>query len=176
MSTTVFGWNDDEKCAIYLRLPERKYKKTSQLFYDDNHYSTVRNVSTLMRTYLGDNARHFCPYCTFHHRTENALKTHMKNCKDGKLTIEKMPGECAIAGFTNWKEIVFKPHAGWADMECALEKISVKKGNKTELTHKHNLSGYCYDFVRAWILPIIARYSIRRKRAMKTFRNILWNR
>ena len=79
ISTMVLGWDEDDKRVIYLRLPERKYKETSQLFYYDNHYSSVRNMSKLMRPYFDDNASHFCPYCTFRHRNSDAVEKHEEN-------------------------------------------------------------------------------------------------
>ena len=93
ISVMVFRWDDDVRRAIYLRLPKTKYKKTVQIFYYDNHYSTVKSVSALMRSIFNDNASHYCPYCTFNHRTEDAIKLHIENFKMDKITVEKMPKE-----------------------------------------------------------------------------------
>ena len=47
ISTVVLGWDEDKKRVIYLLLPKTKHKETSQLFYYDKHYSSVRSMSTL---------------------------------------------------------------------------------------------------------------------------------
>ena len=58
----VFGWDDDEKEVTYLRQPNTRHERNVQLFYYDGHYSAVKNMSTLMRHKMHDNASHYCPY------------------------------------------------------------------------------------------------------------------
>ena len=59
ISVMVLGWDDNGKEVIYFRLSGVRHGRAVQLFHYDNHYSTVRNMSALMRT---ENANHFCPY------------------------------------------------------------------------------------------------------------------
>ena len=146
-SVQILGWDDDEKQVTYLRHPNTRYEKVIRLFYYDEHYSTVRNMSALMRSNTNDNASHYCPYCTYHHRTADAVERHKKNCKAEKRTIEIMPKEGSVVKFESLKEIVFKPFEISADFECRLEKVNNKKGDKTTQTQIHKSSGYCLRFV-----------------------------
>ena len=147
ISTMILGWDDDKKRVTNLRLPKRKYEKTSQLFYYDNHYSSVRDLPKLLRPYFHDNYRYFRHYCTFQHRTKDVVDFHMENCKMDKVTIERMPKEGSIVEFNNYNEIVLKPFTIWADYECRTEKTNIQKGDKTELIQNHKPSGYCLRLV-----------------------------
>ena len=144
-SVQILGWDNDEKQVTYLRHPNTRYEKVIRLFYYDEHYST--NMSALMRSNMGDNASHYCTYCTYHHRTADAVERHKKVCKAEKRTIEIMPKEGSVVKFENLKEIVFKPFVIYADFECRLKKVNIKKGEKTTQTQIHKSSGYCLRFV-----------------------------
>ena len=146
-SVQILGWDDDEKQVTYLRHPNTRYEKVIRLFYYDEHYSTVRNMSTLMRINMNDNASHYCPYCTYHHRTADAVERHKKDCKAEKRTIEIMPKEGSVVKFENLREIVFRPFVIYADFECTLRKLNIQKGEKTTQTQIHKSSGYCLRFV-----------------------------
>ena len=58
-----------------------------------------------------------------------------------------MPKEGSVVKFENLKEIEFKPFVIYADFECRLEKVNIKKGDKTTQTQIHKSSGYCLQFV-----------------------------
>ena len=147
ISTTVFGWDDKEKRVIYLRLPKRKFEKTSKLFYYDQHYSSVRDLSKLMRPYFHDHASHFCHYCPYRNRSETAVRLHMKLCQMDKITVEKLPEPGTFVEFQHHHESEFKPFVVLADFKSKLEKIYEKKGNKTELIQQHKPFGYCFHLV-----------------------------
>ena len=66
-SVMVLGWNEKERRTEYLRLPKTKHGKAIQLFYHDDHYSTIKKMPALVRRDFGDNANHFCNFCPFHH-------------------------------------------------------------------------------------------------------------
>lgn len=114
-SVMVLGYDDNEGKVIYIRHPNTRYEKTIQLFYYDNHYSTVRDMSALMYEDMQKNTYYFCPYCTYHHRNVNTVKTHKADCKAEKRTIEVMPEEGSVVEFEHWKEVVFKPFEVLAD-------------------------------------------------------------
>ena len=99
----VFGWDDDEKEVTYLRQPNTRHERNVQLFYYDGHYSAVKNMSALLRSKMGDNASHYCPYCTYHHRTAGAVERHKKDCRAEKRTIEIVPNEGSVVQFENVK-------------------------------------------------------------------------
>ena len=143
-STMVLGWDDNKKRVIYLRLPKKKFKRTSQLFYHDKHYDSVRDLSKLMRPYFHDNAGHFCHYCTFWNRSETVVKSHMEMCQMDKITVEKLPEPGTFVEFQHHHEKEFKPFVIMADFESKLEKVYEKKGDKTEFIQHHKPSGYCY--------------------------------
>ena len=146
-SVQILGWDDDEKQVTCLRHPSTRYEKIIRLFYYDGHYSTVRNMSALMRAGKNSNASHYCPYCTYHHRTADAVKRHKKDCKAEKRTIEIMPKEGSVVKFVNLRDVAFKPFVIYADFECRLERVNIKKGDKTTQTQIHKSSGYCLRFV-----------------------------
>ena len=129
ISVMVFGWDDDEKVVTYLRQPNTRHERNVQLFYYDGHYSTVKNMSALLRLKMGDNAR------------------HKKDCKAEKRTVEKMPKVGSVVKFENIKDVAFKPFVIYADFECRLEKVNIQKGGKTTQTQIHRSSGYCLQFV-----------------------------
>ena len=143
----VLGWDDESENVMYLRLPNTKHGKTVQVFYHDEHYSTVKEMSALMRSNLNDNASHYCPNCTYHHRTADAAEQHKKDCKAEKRTIEIMPKEGSVIKFENWKEMAFKPFEISADFECRLEKVNIEKGDQTTQTQIRRSSGYCLRFL-----------------------------
>ena len=147
ISVMVLGWDDESESVTYLRLPNSKHGKTVQVFYHDEHYSTVKEMSALMRSNLNDNASHDCPYCTYHYRTADAVERHKKDCKAEKRAIEKMPEKGSVVKFENYKEILFKPFEISADFECRLEKVNIEKGDKTTQTQIHRSSGYCLRLV-----------------------------
>ena len=96
-----------------------------------------------------DNASHFCPdpYCSFRHRNASAVENHKKDCKAEIITNVKMPEEGSFLEFKDWKHVVFKPFAIYADFKSRLEKVDVKKGNNTVQTQVHRNAGYCYRFM-----------------------------
>ena len=96
---------------------------------------------------MGDNASHYCPYCTYHHRTAGAVERHKKDCRAEKRTVEIMLNEGSVVQFENVKEIESKPFVIYADFECRLEKVNIQKGDKTTQTQIHKSSGYCLQFV-----------------------------
>ena len=96
---------------------------------------------------MENNTYRFCPYCTYHHRTADAVERHKKDCKAEKRTIEIMPVEGSVVKFTNLKDIVFKPFVIYADFECRLEKVNIQKGDKTTQAQIHKSSGYCLQLV-----------------------------
>ena len=147
ISVMVFGWDDDEKEVTYLRQPNTRHERNVQLFYYDGHYSAVKNMSTLMRHKMHDNASHYCPYCTYNHQTLGAVARHKKECRAEKRTVERMPKEGSVVKFENVKDIEFKPFVIYADFECRLEKVNIQKGDKTTQTQIHKSSGYCLQFV-----------------------------
>ena len=147
ISVMVFGWDDDEKQVTYLRQPNTRHERNVQVFYYDGHYSAVKNMSALMRAGKNSNASFYCPYCTYHHRTAEAVEGHKRDCKAEKRTIEIMPKEGSVVKFENLKEIVFKPFVIYADFECRLKKVDIKKGDKTTQTQIHKSSAYCLRFV-----------------------------
>ena len=132
---------------MYLRLPNAKHTKTVQLFYYDEHYSTVKNMCTLMRPYLHDHASHYCPHCMYHHRTAGAVERRKEIGKSEKRTIEVLPDKGSTVKFDHWTEIVFKPFEISADFECRLQKVYIEKGDKTTQTQIHRSSRYCLRFV-----------------------------
>ena len=136
ISVMVFGWDDDEKEVTYLRQPNTRHKRNVQIFYYDGHYSAVKNMSALMRHNMHDHASFYCPYCTYHHRTTGAVEPHKKDCKTEKRTIEIMPKEGSVVKFVIY-----------ADFECRLEKVDIRKGDKTTQTQIPKSSGYCLQFV-----------------------------
>ena len=89
ISVMVFGWDDYGKEVTYLQQPNTRHERNVQLFYYDGHYSTVKNMSALLRLKMGDNASFYCPYCTYHHRTADGVAPHKKDCKAEKRTVEK---------------------------------------------------------------------------------------
>ena len=145
ISVMVFGW--DEKEVTYLRQPNTRHERNVQLFYYDGHYSTVKNMSALMRHKMHDNASFYCPYCTYHNQAAGAVERHKKDCRAEKRTIEVMPKVGSVVKFENVKDVAFKPFVIYADFECRLEKVNIQKGDKTTQTQIHKSSGYCLHFV-----------------------------
>ena len=145
ISVMVFGWDKNE--VTYLRQPNTRHERNVQLFYHDGHYSTVKNMSTLMRHNMHDNVSFYCPYCTYHHRTADGVARHKKECKAEKRTVERMPKAGSVVKFENFKDLAFKPFVIYADFECRLEKVDIQKEDKTTQTEIHKSSGYCLQFV-----------------------------
>ena len=104
-------------------------------------------MSTLLRHNMHDHASFYCPYCTYHHRTAGAVERHKKDCRAEKRTVEIMPKEGLVVQFENVKDIEFKPFVIYADFESRLEKVDIRKGDKTTQTQIHKSSGYCLQFV-----------------------------
>ena len=146
-SVQILGWDGDEKQVTYLRHPNTRYEKVIRLFYYNVHYSTIRNMSALMRHKMHDHASFYCPYCTYHHRTADGVARHKKDCKAEKRTVEKMPKVGSVVKFENVKDVAFKPFVIYADFECRLEKVNIQKGDKTTQTQIHKSFGYCLQFV-----------------------------
>ena len=122
ISVMVLGWDDEEKRVTYLRLPKTRHEKAvHENHYHENHYSAVRKMSALVRRDFGDNANHFCLYCSFHHPNEEAVKNHEKDCKADELTNVKMPKEGSFVEFKGLHHVVFKPFAIYANFENRLE-------------------------------------------------------
>ena len=138
ISVMVLGWDDEKKCVVYLRKPGRKFKNAAKIFYHDGHYSTVKNMSALMREKCKDNASH---YCLYHNRFPEKLNKHIGRCTIEKITIKRMPEEGSTVKFKNYKDM-HKPFVIWADFESRMVKVRIRKGEKTDLIHQHVLSGY----------------------------------
>lgn len=143
----VLGWNEKERRMEYLRMPKTKHGKAIRLFYHDDHYSTIKKMPTLVRMDFGDNANHFCNFCPFHHRKEEAVKNHMRYCIADELTVVVMPEEGECVEFKNWEYTLGKPHVIYADFESCLVKKDVVKGKNTTQTQIHKPAAYCYHLV-----------------------------
>ena len=143
ISVMVLGYDDEERRVTRLRNPKNKHK-TIQIFYHEEHYSAVRKMSALVRRDFGDNASHFCPYCSFHHRTASVVENHKKDCKAEELTTTKMPKGDSFVEFKDMHHVAFKPFAIYADFESRLEETNVKKGENTTQIQVHRSAGYCY--------------------------------
>ena len=74
ISVMVLGWDEEESRVMYLRKPKTKHEKAIQIFYHEEHYNGVRKMSALVRRDFANNANHFSPYCSFHHRNEEAVE------------------------------------------------------------------------------------------------------
>ena len=147
ISVMMLGWDEEGKLVTYLRKPGAKYEKAIQIFYHENHYSAVKKMSALMYRTMGNHTYYFCPYCSFHHRKEEAVKEYMKDCTAEVLTNVKMPKEEEFVEFKDWHHVLFKPFVIYADKEGRLEKTDVKKGKNTTQTQVHRSAGYCYHLV-----------------------------
>ena len=130
ISVTVITWDEDDKQAEYLRLPQHKYPKFVRLFFWDGHFSVVSSISKLTNKDLHDRKYFFCNYCPYKHRSEDSVTKHMKECLIDNYTDVEMPKEGEFIRFKNYEYTVRKPHAIYADFECRLEKCEVKRGKK----------------------------------------------
>ena len=147
ISVMVHGWNENEERIEYLRMPNTKHARAVRLFHYDGHYSVITSMSAFTRKDFKNNTHHFCSYCPFNHRKEEAVKTHMEDCAIDELTEVKMPkeGECVM--FKNWDHTVFKPFVIIADCESRLDKVNIEKGKNTTQTQVHRTAGYCYRLI-----------------------------
>ena len=147
ISVMVLSWNEKERRTEYLRLPRIKHGKAIRLFLYEDHYSTIKSMSTLVRRDFGDNANHFCNFSSFRHRSEERVKDHMKDCIAEELKEVVMPKERGCVEFKNWEYTLRKPHVIYADFESCLVKEDVVKGKNTTQTQIHTPAAYCYHLV-----------------------------
>ena len=129
----VLGWNEEEKRTEYLRLPKTKHAKAIRIFLYDGHYSTIKKMSALTRRDFGDSANHFCNFCPFHHRKEEAVKDHMKDCIADELTAVVMPEEGECVEFKNW-EYTLRKHR-MKNQICTCIRTRCQNANTVNATH-----------------------------------------
>ena len=147
ISVMVLGWDEEEERVGYLRIPKTKHAKAIRLFLHENHYSVITSMSELVSGDLGKHKYYFCPFCSYNHRSEESLKTHMEDCTVNELTSVFMPEEGVNVSFKNWEYTIRKPHVIYADFESRLVRIDVKKVKNTVQTQVHEPIGYCYRMV-----------------------------
>ena len=130
--------------AKYVQLltePTEEYEKVINLFWHDDHFSTVKCLSRLLSSQVSGNGKseHFCPYCLNHFGTEQLMNSHTKDCceRGRQRTIfpvavgdtkenGKKQEEKPIITFKNHKHTTDVPFSIQADTECMIMDIPDK--------------------------------------------------
>lgn len=128
ISIMVLGWDEESQHVEYLRIPRTKHTRAIKLFFHDNHYSVITELSIIVNQDTGRHRYHFCSYCPFKHRSEDSLRNHVKDCAINELTQVNMPSEGECVEFKKWEYTLRRPYVICADFECRLEKVEIKKG------------------------------------------------
>ena len=118
---------------------------------DDNnnwHYLALKSISKLLRGVTSNNNGDFyCLICFHSYRTKDALKNHVKICKDHYFCNLIMPNENnKILKYNPGEKPLKVPFIIYADLECIFQKIDSCQNNLeksyTEKKAKHKSSGY----------------------------------
>ncbi|CAB4026565.1 uncharacterized transposon-derived [Paramuricea clavata] len=144
-----------------------EYEKVINLFWHDDHFSTIKCLSRLLSSQVSGNGKseHFCPYCLNHFGTEQLMNSHTKDCceRGRQRTIfpvavgdtkanGKKQEEKPIITFKNHKHTTDVPFSIQADTECMImdipdehwENKKVGQGTRKRFRKVHvpNMAGF----------------------------------
>ena len=105
--------------------------------YNDSHYVFIKDFTRLM--YLKTkhkNRKHFCMACLQNFTTKEILNSHRERCLliNGTQAVKYETGIIKFRNFNNQKLI---PCKIYADSECMLKRVNIKKGEYTKSYQKH---------------------------------------
>ena len=131
----LFSFIDDEGKARYPLYSSRtNYQSTANLFYWNEYYSPIENISRLFSDVFGHKAqKYFCLRCLGRFRTEEKLERHKQRCKRGDclsvVHVLSEPGsEESHITFKNFRNTSNAPFVIHAQFDSILEQID--KQNK----------------------------------------------
>ena len=152
VSVHVLSYCDDTEKVYPLRLSKHSGDRVIILFYYDEHYSTVKNLSRLVGSQLSKNEhkKFICLSClSVACGTEELLEKHQELCQnhDHQVTVFPESYEKWLE-FNKWGTQHRIPFVAYADFEAFLRAIHDCEGNPDKSFsvkyNKHEPSGFCY--------------------------------
>ena len=128
-------------------LSKTDYEKTVNLFFYDDHYGVVKNLSRLVSTQLNKKVhkKHICNRCLNHFWSPKMLENHLELCQNHDHQRNVYPTwKNKYMSFTQYKKLHRVPFAVYADFECYTKPFDNKIGKGTTQYQKHEPSGFCY--------------------------------
>ena len=82
INVNVFSYDEETKKVYTLRLSTNNFDTIVNLFYFNEHYGVVKNLSRVVSSQKSkhDNKKHICMRCLNHFKSEKALQDHLKWC------------------------------------------------------------------------------------------------
>ena len=147
INVNVFTYDDETKKVYTLRLSNTHFDTVVNLFYFNDHYGVVKNLSRLVSSQKSKNKRRkfICMRCLNHFGSEHILENHMEWCSKHDHLRHVYPNvKTNTEFFKQYQRKKRIPFVVYADFECLLPLIDNKIGKGTAQYQHHLPSGFCY--------------------------------
>ena len=147
INVNVFSYDDDTKKVYTLRLSKTNYEETVNLFFYDEHYGVVKNLSRLVSSPLSkrNHKKHICLRCLNHFRAPDDLKKHLEFCQNHEYQHHVYPNyKTNSKYFKQYQKLHKVPFVIYANFECFIVPCNNKIGKGTTQYQQHTPSGFCY--------------------------------
>ena len=147
INVNVFSYDDGTGKVYTLRISTCSFEAVVNLFYFNEHYGVVKNLSRLVS---GQKSKHghkkyICTRCLNHFGSQRVLNDHLEWCsKQDHLRHVYPNASNNVEHFKQFQRTQKIPFAVYADFECLLPSIDNKIGKGTAQYRHHTPSGFCY--------------------------------
>lgn len=147
INVNVFSYDDDTKKVYTLRLSKMNNQEHVNLFFYNEHYGVVKDLSRLVSSQLSkrNHKNHICLRCLNHFRSPNDLGKHLELCQNHDYQRHVYPNqENKYIFFKQYQKLHEIPFVVYADFESFILPTNNKFGKGTTQYQKHVPSGFCY--------------------------------
>ena len=151
MNVNVFSYDEESgrygRIYTLRRISPPNYDKAVNLFFYDENYSVVKNLSRLVsgQKSKNHNKKYICERCLNHFSSDHVLQDHLEWCSKHDHLRHVHPSPLNNTEyFKNYQRMQKVPFAVYADFECFLPPVDNKIGQGTTQYQQHTPSGFCY--------------------------------
>ena len=138
INVKVFGY-ENRVFPLYLSKKSNKQELNVLLISNEekSHYVFIKDFNRLMYSKTKHKDRkHFCMSCLQNFTTKEILNSHRERCLLINDT-QAVKYETGTIKFKNFDKQIPIPFKFYADSECLLKRVNIKKGGYTKIYQKH---------------------------------------
>ena len=146
INVNVFSYDNDTGKVYTLRISTNSSETVVNLFYFNEHYGVVKNLSRLVSSQKSKNKgpKFICMRCLNHFRSKHVLDNHLEWCsKQDHLRHIYQNFKTNTECFKQYQRVHRIPFVVYAGFECFLSPIDIKVGKGTVQYQHHTPSGFC---------------------------------
>ena len=143
----VFSYDDETKKLYTLRLSNTRFDTVINLFYYNDHYSVVKNLSRLVSSQKNKKGQEIYLYALFKpFRIGTCAKKSCRMVFETRSPTSRVyPNKSnKYMSFEKYQKLYRVPFTVYADFECFIRPVDNKIGNGNLQYQKHEPSKFCY--------------------------------